>query len=332
VLLLERGKFPRHKVCGEFVSAESLGLLASLLDAEHAHLLNDTIRIAAARIFADGRVLETPVDPSAASITRFDLDAALWRSAQNSGVETKEQVVVHSISGNGSFQVATSVGNFETRAVINASGRWSNLSAAATAEEKQSPKWIGLKAHFAESRPAQSVDLYFFEGGYCGVQLLGSESINACAMVRADVANQLSNVFALNSVLAERSSQWQPLTDPISVSPLIFREPQPVRDGVFMAGDAAAFVDPFVGDGISLAVRSGTLAAGQVISFLKGKTRLENSLIEYRQRYRENFAHVFQTSSKIRRMLVLPRAVRKPLLFILQNAPGITRYLMSNTR
>ena len=82
VLLLERGRFPRHKVCGEFVSAESLALLSVLLVSEHAALLGNAIRIPHARIFLDGRTLETPVAPPAASITRLDLDAALWESAE----------------------------------------------------------------------------------------------------------------------------------------------------------------------------------------------------------------------------------------------------------
>src|SRR5882672_4902132 len=75
VLLLERGKFPRQKVCGEFVSAESLDLLAGLLDAPHATLLSGALRIPRARVFLDGRKIETPVDPPAASIARLDLDA-----------------------------------------------------------------------------------------------------------------------------------------------------------------------------------------------------------------------------------------------------------------
>ena len=57
VLLLERGRFPRHKVCGEFVSAESLGLLGEFLDLEHAALIHDAVRIPRARVFLDGRTL-----------------------------------------------------------------------------------------------------------------------------------------------------------------------------------------------------------------------------------------------------------------------------------
>src|ERR1700733_1233359 len=73
-VLLERGKYPRHKVCGEFVSAESLGLLRSLLSRSYQSLLDDAQRISTGRIFLDGRMLNAPIDPPAASIARFDLD------------------------------------------------------------------------------------------------------------------------------------------------------------------------------------------------------------------------------------------------------------------
>src|SRR5690348_3923268 len=73
VLLLERGHYPRHKVCGEFVSAESLDLLSTMLSARCSLALQDAIRIGRARLFADSRILETRIDPPAASIARIDL-------------------------------------------------------------------------------------------------------------------------------------------------------------------------------------------------------------------------------------------------------------------
>src|ERR1700683_5059049 len=77
VLLLERGRFPRQKVCGEFVSAESLELLNNLFDAKHRARLSDAIRIERTRVFLDGRILLAPVQPAAASIARLELDDAL---------------------------------------------------------------------------------------------------------------------------------------------------------------------------------------------------------------------------------------------------------------
>ena len=160
VLLLERGRFPRQKVCGEFVSAESLGLLENLLDAEQRSLLGDAIRIARTRVFLDDRVLQAPVLPAAASIARLDLDDALWSAAQASGAETRQQVTVQGVRGSGPFVVNTSVGDFETRAVVNASGRWSNLNPAPPSNGH--PRWIGVKGHFEEASPPPSVDSVFF--------------------------------------------------------------------------------------------------------------------------------------------------------------------------
>ncbi len=336
VLLLERGRFPRQKVCGEFVSAESLGLLAELLDAKHRSLLDDAIRIGRTRIFLDGHVLQATVLPAAASIARLDLDDDLWESAQAAGVEACEQVTVKGIQGSGPFVVSTTVDNFETRAVVNASGRWSNLNPAAPRNGE--PRWIGVKGHFEEASPPASVDLYFLDGGYCGVQPVdlktgpGSGRINACAMVRADVASTLSDVFQYHPALLTRSRQWKSLGDPVSTSPLVFREPQPERHGVLMVGDAACFVDPFVGDGISLALRSGTLAAQSLIPFFRGTTRLGEASRRYCNEYIGRFTTVFQTSSKIRKMLRLPRILRRPAVSLLARVPAVTQYLVRKTR
>ncbi len=352
VLLLERGRFPRHKVCGEFVSAESLDLLAALLDSQYAALQHDAIRIPRARLYLDGRVLETTVDPPAASIARLDLDAALWQSAKNAGVEARHQVTVRSIvrgPGASPFRILTGGGEFEARALVNASGRWSNLSATPPKNGGHREKWVGLKAHFAEPSPEMSVDLYFFEGGYCGVQpvdingensnhqlpdrrLANHGRVNACAMVRPEVGSTLAEVFARHPALDERSRKWQPLSDPVSTAPLIFRDPQPERDSILMAGDAAGFIDPFVGDGISLALRSGSLAGQCLMPFLVGEISLHDAAHQYRQTYERRLAPVFRASSRIRRMLVLPPVLRTPLLFLLENTPAITRYVVSKTR
>ena len=335
VLLLERGRFPRHKVCGEFVSAESLGLLADLLSAQHRRLLSDAVRIPRARLFLDGHMIVTPVDPPAASLSRLDLDAALWDSAEQCGVDARQKVVVQGISEMGPFLVHSSVGKFGSRALVNASGRWSNLDPT---PPQPGVKWLGVKGHFAEVSAPASVDLYFFDGGYCGVQPVGVKGdeqpaeINACAMVRADVASTLPEVFACHPGLQERSRNWKALTEPVSTSPLDFREPQPERDGILMAGDAAAFVDPFVGDGISLALRSGRLAGKCVLPFFAGDILLPEALRNYRLAYERRLVPVFRTSSKIRRMLDLPQTIRNPILHILEKTPAITRYLMAKTR
>jgi flavin-dependent dehydrogenase len=336
VLLLERGRFPRQRVCGEFVSAESLGLLGNLLDAKHRTLLGNAIRIERTRVFLDDRVLQAPVQPAAASIARVDLDDALWNSAEAEGAEMGEQVIVQGIRGSGPFVVSTSAGDFEARTVVNSSGRWSNLNPAPPRNGQ--PRWIGVKAHFEEASPPASVDLYFFDGGYCGVQPVDLREdrrhgrVNTCAMVRADVASSLEEVLRHHPALLERSRQWKQLGGPVSTSPLLFHDPRPRHDGILMVGDAACFVDPFVGDGISLALRSGALAAECLVPFFRGETGLGVASQRYCDEYVRRFGAVFQTSSKIRRMLRLPRAVRRPVVAMLGRVPAVTEYLVRKTR
>ena len=338
VALLERGRFPRHKVCGEFVSAESLELLRQLLDPEPALLLN-AIRISEARIYLDGRILRTSIVPAAASVARFDLDQALWNAAVQAGAVAHEQTTVETIEGQGPFLVRTAAGEVETKAIINATGRWSNLNSTPAPNGKNSVKWLGLKGHFAEISPADTVDLYFFDGGYCGISRVemanddaGSRRVNACAMVRADVASTLPEVFSLHPALMERSRGWEPLTEPVSTFPLFFRTPQPANGNIVYAGDTAGFVDPFVGDGISLALRSGALAAETLMTFIRGDCSLEAAVAKYCASYTRKLAPVFRNASRVRQALRLPRALRAPALFVLQNVPSLTRQLVHMTR
>ena len=337
VLLLERGRFPRHKVCGEFVSAESLELLAGLLTAQDQSLIEAAPRIPQGRIFVDGSMLDAEISPAAASITRFNLDQALWRSCAEKGIATRENCPVQAVEGSGPFIVRTQTEDFQAKAVINATGRWSNLTSPAVRAAGDGDRWIGVKAHFSESHAPASVDLYFFDGGYCGVQPVGlhsngSGAINACAMVRARVATNISDVLCLHPALRERSRDWAPLTQPVSTSPLVFHEPELVSGGMLQVGDSATFVDPFIGDGISLALRCGALAAQCLLPFFQGSRGLEQTGRDYREQYRRRLSHVFRSSSLLRRGLNWPRVVRRPALALLERAPSLTKKLVSMTR
>ena len=78
--------------------------------------------------FSMAALFDASVDPPAASIARFDLDAALWHSAESAGVDARQQVTVQSVGGSGPFRIVTTGGEFEAGALVNASGRWSNLN------------------------------------------------------------------------------------------------------------------------------------------------------------------------------------------------------------
>lgn len=333
VLLLERGQFPRHKVCGEFISGEAFGVLRELLGSEQRHLLEDTVKTTQARLFSGNWVVSVPIAP-AAGITRYELDLALWRSAERAGADCRQNVTVRAIlAGTEMCEISTTSGTFTARTVINASGRWSNLQPREAIHNRTSSGWLGLKAHFRPSPidHRMTTDLYFFTGGYCGVQPLADGMLNVCAMVRADIATRLDDVFALHPDLHARSLNWVRTTGIVVTSPLIFRGFRPEHDGVLLIGDAAAFIDPFVGDGISLALRTGVLASDTLKDVLIGNATLDHAVCRYRSEYRRRFARPIFVASLLRRFLESPSLIQS-LAFRSLRLPHLTEYLFRNTR
>lgn len=331
VVLFEAKNFPRHKVCGEFVSAESLHILRDLLRNSLAgsSLIETSPVIARTRLFLDNRMIEARVKPPAVSIARYDLDAALWRAAAEAGVTAHTNCEVTTVTGNGPFQLETSGVMCDAKAVVIAAGRWSQFTPDRIVPA--GAKWIGIKGHFHEADPSKSSDLYFFDHGYCGVQPVTPDVVNACAMVRSDRATTLADVVSLHPKLAERAADWTPAARPVSTAPLVYRPPQSTRGQLIFAGDAAAFIDPFVGDGISIALRSGWAAAESLRPYLSSQGTLADCVRGYGEVYDQRFAPLFSMASRVRSLLSLP-ALPRALAFEVLRIPGVMPYVIRKTR
>ncbi len=98
-----------------------------------------------------------------------------------------------------------------------------------------------------------------------------------------------------------------------------------------MAGDAASFVDPFAGDGISLALHTGSLVAQSLHPFLQGDGTLEQAHRDYRDVYKKRFAPVFRNAARVRRALSAPALIRTLFLDLAATRP-IAGIVVRNTR
>jgi flavin-dependent dehydrogenase len=270
--------------------------------------------ILSARLFLKSRTVHFPLPAPALSIPRFDLDQGLLKAAEAAGVCVQQQTAVKEVACGTRTEVITPASTFRAGAVVNCSGRWSEITTPV--EQDAGTKWIGLKAHFHESGPPPSIDLYFFEKGYCGVSQVAEDRINVSAMVPASVARSLSECFALHPALWWRSRDWQPVFDDVTTSGLYFRKPQTEQDGMFMAGDAASFIDPFAGDGISLALHSGVMAAEAATEYLRGASTLPVAQAAYRKRYLQKLAPALRNAGRLRRLLAAPQWVQGGLLAV----------------
>jgi len=267
-------------------------------------------------MFADGNCVSFELDSPAWSIPRRDLDYSLWQAAAGAGVECRQAVVEHIANDNSALRLEVA-GEPKVIAakVVNATGRWSNLRRPAA----NGPRWIGIKAYFSGEDAPPSADIYFFRGGYCGVQPVSSKEVNASAMVRADVATTMEQVFSAHPDLWLRSRSWERTTEVMTTSPLIHAVPEPVTNGVLNAGDSACFIDPFVGDGISLALRSGALAAQAT------------SAEQYASEYMRRFARAIRAAALFRRVAHAPRAVHRIAAFSFRSE-SLRRWALNRTR
>ncbi len=314
VLLLEATQYPRHKVCGEFISAESAEALQYLL-ADEAPRLFAVPRIHTAKLHAAGQSCEISLATPGYSIPRITLDDALWRCAMSRGVNCRIDRVSKIIPTKNEFLIMTSSA-FRARTVINATGRWSRLTTRTSGQA-----WVGFKAHFA-AEIDETVDLYFWKTGYCGIQPISPGVINACALVRQGTAKDLSDVFNADPHLAARARTWHQTTQLFATAPVYLGPGVPVIDGVLQAGDAAGFVDPFVGDGISLALQSGILA---------GRCAGAVTTATYARLYREAFAGIFRSTTQIRMLQAFPGILHRWILRAL-SIPPIASSVFHQTR
>ncbi len=331
VLLLERGGYPRQKVCGEFVSAESLALLKDLLSGlPEEDVLSNAPRVADARLFLGNTCVDGRIEPAAASISRHVLDAALWRAAEAAGVHAMQSCTGRRVQRNcGVFRITTDDFDCASAAVIDATGRWSNLRRAHSA----TPGAIGVKAHFAAARALDSVDLYLSDSGYCGVQPISHPPpanmhgaphiVNVCALLPPEALRERAPIEAALAVhprLWRESREWLQYTDTVTTAPLVFVVPLPVSDGLLCVGDAAGFIDPFLGDGISLALQTGVLAA-----------QLAHDPHAYEREYHRRFLPLFRRAARLRQLLAAPRILRGVAVRAVQFA-GLGSLLVRVTR
>ena len=207
--------------------------------------------------------------PPALSIPRYALDSLLWQAAKQAGAEARSSCEVRAIRGDGPFVLETSrgevcaaVGDRRRRAVVevqspHAVPRWAQV------DRREGPLSRAQSGSIDRSVLLRTRILRSAASGGRRRQCLRDGALRPRHVVGAKC---LRCIPPWPNAAATGRRSWSPL----ATAPLIYRTPQPVRDNMMFVGDAAAFIDPFVGDGISIALRSGRLAALDLRAFLGG--------------------------------------------------------------
>lgn len=275
VSLFEAGRYPRHRVCGEFISGvrreelEELGI---------ANLMEDAPRHVRTVWFeGEDELLRAELPVPAIGMSRFCLDQRLVGRLEELGgkVETGSRVKpLVDVVGEG---------------VVLATGRPRRESA-----------WLGLKAHYQGLELTAGLEVHLSGSGYVGLTPVEGGRVNVCGLFHRQGSleggeRRLLLPRAMREVglsdLAERLEQATVDLDSIKgVNQFLLGWQPRARTDELRIGDQAAMIPPFTGNGMSMAFQSALDAVEPLVRWSEGELRWEAAVKEVRRRHRRRFA------------------------------------------
>ena len=262
VLLLEASRFPRDKVCGDCLNPTAWPVLEQLGVASRVRALPSSVpRMIRFSVIGAGET-EIPLPASHAAtpelvVRRRDFDALLVEHAIASGVEFQDGSPATSFRRvSNRWEITTSLGESHLSGhVVAADGRNSVTARylGMHAPLKRTAR-IGLQTHIPHPREYDgTLEMRIYSNGYGGLADLGNGIANLCLVANDGAMKELRKEAEKYYPMASAAA-WRSIT-PISRAPAR----SVAHNGVFLCGDAARVVEPFTGEGISFALRSGAL-------------------------------------------------------------------------
>jgi len=382
VLLVEQKKFPREKLCGEFISPECLAHFARLGVAESMAGAGGTDLRETIFYGAGGRRVAVPSEwfngagrgraSCALGLSRAEMDARLLARARAAGATVLEEAHAAGIVLEGERVVGVRVQTqgvervYRAGVTVDATGRTRSLArriergarddeSGAVSNEKRR-RLVAFKAHLEGARVAEGAcEIYFYRGGYGGLSGVERGLSNLCFIVAArdvrakgsDAGRVMREVVMSNRRAAETLKDARVSSEWLAVALEGFGRfrvaPAP---GLFAAGDAASFIDPFTGSGMLMALESGELAATVLARHLAGvraassdvstggssRDSLDALAGEYRTLYRERFGARLRVCSYLRRAAFAPQPLVELGVAALGASAGLRRALARATR
>ncbi len=342
VTLIERERFPRQKLCGEFISPEcfrhfrELGVFSEMI-SHGGDRLAETIFYA-----PNGKSVAVPSDwfdkneAGALSLSRAEMDFILLEKAKSLGVEVLEETSVSGLlmekdsvrgvkvkSKNGVITEICADATIDATGRANVLGKLYGKSRVESRESRfseiQNPKskiqnrLVGFKTHLKNVNLEKGrCEIYFFRGGYGGLSFVENNLANFCFLIEAgkvkefnsDAGQIIENLVYENGRARETLNNSEAVHDWLAVSVDGFgRKNLNPAQNLYAVGDAGAFIDPFTGSGMLMALESAEILA-RIVS--------ESSAAEQiGEKYK--FAHARKFQKRLFVCSILRRAAFSPV-------------------
>jgi flavin-dependent dehydrogenase len=347
VVLFDKGRFPRQKVCGEFLSPDGAEVLRRVGVWPQIHLHNPpTIRSLALTV-GEGEVRRKLPVPGW-GVSRWLLDDALWQHAQGAGVTTYDRAAVTHVEGDlqrgFSLTVRQAGGpstSVQARMILCATGRqgqpWVQRRALDVGITR---RFVGIKAHFRGVPLDGRVELHTIRHGYCGLAEVVGDVSNLCCWVGMEAFRHaggtpdrfLASALRQNIRLRARLHTAEQLGSPwVTTSYADRHTVTPTAAGIWNLGDAAAMVAPLTGDGMGMALRTAELAAAVAHMSFQGELTWEQASREYERQWQREFWPRLRWGRHLERILLRPGTAHLACL-ALRCMPPLTAMLYRRTR
>ncbi|MEI9961706.1 MAG: NAD(P)-binding protein [Limisphaerales bacterium] len=257
VTIWEAGNYPRHRVCGEFISGRGQATLARLGLGEMLQNLGVISANTAAFFSATKSTSSRALPASALCLSRFILDAALAKKFHDLGGE---------LLGGGRF-----TGDFG-EGVVRATGRRAQV-------EQDGSHWFGLKVHARNIQLVADLEMHVSPRSYIGLCRLNGGEVNICGLFQKR-AGENSVPQNWRELLGGQSGS--PLHQRLApaefdensfcaVAGLSLRPQQATSRAEICIGDAITMIPPVTGNGMSMAFESAELAIEPLAAWSRGE-------------------------------------------------------------
>jgi geranylgeranyl reductase family protein len=268
-LVIEREKFPREKVCGDCLNPDCWPILRQLNLEEQvrnsSHRALDYVEFIGLR----ERAVRVPL-PAGAEIAlkRSLFDTLLLERARELGAQVREETTLSSVKKNeDEWKLITAdATEFRARILVAADGRNSTVARLLGLLPRVAKERVALQAHVPLPRDfGNRVILQLLPGGYSGQAPVSEHELNVCLVGKASGIAALRN-WAIKRFDLPPGQTWRTIT-PLTRAPL-----PAAGQNLLLCGDATRVVEPFTGEGIFYAMRSGELAAAFAVSVSRGSS------------------------------------------------------------
>ncbi|HSY75190.1 MAG TPA: FAD-dependent monooxygenase [Dongiaceae bacterium] len=304
VTICEAGNYPRHRVCGEFVSGRGLEILDEL-GLKEKFLVAGAIE-ARSSIFFPGNS-KSPIRelPSPAlCLSRFVMDKLLADEFQTLG---------------GELQTGARWQNDFSDGTVRANGRQLH-------PVENGWRWFGLKAHVRNVFPAADLEMHVFKNGYVGICKLAGGEVNVCGLFRRNSAESpQQNGFDLlrgnpRTILHERLARAEfDEKSFCSVAGLSLKPQRASEKSEVCIGDALTMIPPVTGNGMSLAFESAQLAVEPLAAFSRGEISWGHAREKIARACDESFSRRLRWANWLQRLMFSPLLRTRPGSFIFQS-------------